>query len=296
MQSIVAEAHAECSACAASSEVCLSLGPYGAQLSPGQEYKGLYPPPYGPRGFTQGADEENTNAFATSEEAKEAEAEEALLQFHLDRLRVFTSDEETWSKVGWVAFETVPVRREIRAIRRAMARVNAELEAHASGGSALKPFWISCVFPGGNHPDETISQLPIQEQVATLVQDLLAPLSPHEAAQPTAIGLNCTSPSYLPALSSAFATSVVALGNAIARPWFIMYPDGGLIYDVVTRTWSPSESAGAESWAKQVAVVAKDVESATDKSGEKVWKGVLVGGCCKAGFEEIAALKKELNL
>lgn len=295
MHSIVAEAHSVCSACAPSAQVCLSLGPYGAQLSPGQEYKGIYPPPYGPRGFTQVNDEENTNAFSASQCSAEDEAENALMRFHLDRLRVFALDGETWKRVGWVAFETVPLRREIRAIRRAMGALVAELEKQSHGTEWRKPFWISCVFPGGNYPDETISSLPTGEQVDALTSDLLGPL-PQVNAQPTAIGLNCTNPTYLPTLSTAFAASVSNLDGTINRPWFIMYPDGGLVYDVVSRTWSSSTGAGAENWAKQVAVVARDVEGAVDAQGNKVWQGVLVGGCCKAGFGEIAALKRELEL
>jgi homocysteine S-methyltransferase len=32
-------------------QICLSLGPFGATLTPTQEFTGFYPPPYGPRGY-----------------------------------------------------------------------------------------------------------------------------------------------------------------------------------------------------------------------------------------------------
>ncbi|KAJ6616686.1 hypothetical protein B0H10DRAFT_2036588 [Mycena sp. CBHHK59/15] len=65
-------------------KIALSLGPFGAGLSPAQEFDGFYPPPYGPSAYSEAS--LNRNAFAAGEEAQEAEATEALARFHFDRL------------------------------------------------------------------------------------------------------------------------------------------------------------------------------------------------------------------
>ncbi|RMZ75685.1 hypothetical protein DV738_g5327, partial [Chaetothyriales sp. CBS 135597] len=88
--------------------VALSLGPYGATMSPSTEYSGEY-------GSTSGAD---------------------LVEFHRQRLGLFASDEATWARVDLLAFETLPRLDEIRAVRQVMRDAPA------------KPSWLSCVFPG----------------------------------------------------------------------------------------------------------------------------------------------------
>ncbi|KAJ7762510.1 Homocysteine S-methyltransferase [Mycena metata] len=98
-------------------KIALSLGPFGAGLSPAQEFDGYYPPPFGPRGYTHGGD--NRNAFSKDDQGRkgEEEATAALAQFHLERLRVFADDKAAWDALDFIAFETVPVVREIRAAR-----------------------------------------------------------------------------------------------------------------------------------------------------------------------------------
>ncbi|KAI5304589.1 hypothetical protein KEM56_006301, partial [Ascosphaera pollenicola] len=72
--------------------VALSLGPYGACMVPGQEYSGNY-----------------DTAHKT---------ENALFEWHLRRLALFTTDEaesKPLSHLQFIAFETIPVLAEIRA-------------------------------------------------------------------------------------------------------------------------------------------------------------------------------------
>ncbi|RMD40375.1 hypothetical protein DV735_g4749, partial [Chaetothyriales sp. CBS 134920] len=88
--------------------VALSLGPYGATMSPSTEYSGQY-------GSISGAD---------------------LVEFHRQRLELFASDEATWASIDLLAFETLPRLDEIRAVRQVMRDAPA------------KPTWVSCVFPG----------------------------------------------------------------------------------------------------------------------------------------------------
>jgi homocysteine S-methyltransferase len=297
------------------SSVALSLGPFGATLRPGQEYAGLYPPPYGPPPPAVpfiSASAGPTNAFPDTEEGKQEQrvAAEKLAEFHLDRLRVFAADRETWEMVRWLAFETVPVLHEVLGIRLAMKRLRLELqELYGTEGGADgkgpeggeggrmwwdKPFWITSPFPEGVHPQ----LLPSGEHAS--VDDFLCfSLLPElDMSLPDGVGINCTHPRYLSTLPTAFnrALGFLLESNAIPpadKPMFVLYPDGGATYDVVSRTWT-DRNLDADGWAREVGSCAREMEGEM-WLGEKLWKGVIVGGCCKAGFDEIGALRKELD-
>lgn len=254
----------------------LCLGPFGGTLSPGQEYGGFYPPPYGPKAFVEG--EANVNTFKDA--SQEAAAISALREFHLQRLQVFASDDNTWSKIDWICFETVPVAREITAIRLALGDLLEETNS--------KRFWISCVFPNGRFPDGST----VNELVARL-------LSFDEGPEPEAIGINCTSPAYIDDIAEQMTQAVINYPHR-AQPAFVLYPDGGLVYDPPTRTWHvPSPDLvglkGPGSWAHHVAAVAKKMVAARAPENDRdVWSRVYVGGCCKAGFDEIRDLNNTL--
>jgi homocysteine S-methyltransferase len=124
--------------------IALSLGPYGASVFPGQEYGGFYPPPFGPKAFSEG---ENYNAF--DDEVMAENSINALSQFHLERLQVFARNPEAWFSIDCIAFETVPLAREVKGIRRAIGLLQKEgVEDHL-----VKPWWISLVFPSGRYPE-----------------------------------------------------------------------------------------------------------------------------------------------
>ncbi|KAL9108022.1 MAG: hypothetical protein Q9227_007127 [Pyrenula ochraceoflavens] len=99
--------------------IALSLGAYGATMLPSTEYSGEYDPEHLSR--------------------------HRLLQFHLERLRVFTENRETWENIDYVAFETLPRSDEIYAVREAMQAVYQVDTYHQY--LSHKPFWISCVYP-----------------------------------------------------------------------------------------------------------------------------------------------------
>jgi homocysteine S-methyltransferase len=105
---------------------------------------------------------------------------------------------------------------------------------------------------------------------------------PSDAIPPAdAIGINCTSPAHLPALVRDM----------------VLYPDGGAVYDTTTKTWT-NRTSGAQDWATDVAAIASEAAGARTSRGNGeayAWAGVIVGGCCKAGFEEIRLLKQELD-
>ncbi|GAA5904517.1 hypothetical protein JCM6882_008930 [Rhodosporidiobolus microsporus] len=298
----------------------LSLGPYGSSLQPGQEYGGLYPAPFGPAGasYTSTTPSKPACPEAALDAAPlpldlvrlpapsaQSEHELHLAAWHLRRLLDFSSSSSFDSpSLALLAFETVPLLAEARAIRRAVAAFNAH-PSHA--GKRGKAWYISFVFPrvegeeGGDavrfpDPAEEAAALPsLKVQAEAIVAASLGDLG-EGYATPGGIGFNCTSPLHAKAVVAALSAAVAALplkqreeGKEGEKPWLFLYPDGGATYDVHTRSWHTPEGLTDEEWAVLVA----DAAAAGRAAG--VWGGVGVGGCCKAGPGAIAALGREVR-
>ena len=261
--------------------IALSLGPYGATLYPAQEFDGFYPPPFGPALSTSS----RSNAFDTTDEgrAQERAAVDALTAFHLERLRVFAGNREVWDAVDFVAFETVPLRREITAIRNAVAQLQ-----EAVGASKMKPWWISTVHPNGHYPEMRPGGgwVSTSEVVGTVLNGEGETVG--ASVSPWAFGINCTSLENLPALLEEAEGAARGFAERYGRrPWLAMYPNRGDVYIPETQSWKKMGREG-ELWARDFG----DVVAETTKSG--VWEGIVVGGCCKTGPDEIAGLKRHL--
>lgn len=237
--------------------LALSIGPYGACMVPSQEYSGIY-------------DDAHSS-------------EEALLDWHRDRLRLFAAVPDIQSRVAFVALETVPRADEITAMRRAVA---------ACPELSTLPCWVSCLFPG----DE--GRLPYGSTAEAAVRAMLDP-----AVGPPCwgVGVNCTKVYKLDGLLRQYEDAVEGLlreGVVQAWPALVLYPDGtnGEVYDTTTQTWVvPGGEEGKEKvdgtrvpWARQLADVVRATRS---RAG---WTQIVVGGCCMAGAEDIAALRAEL--
>lgn len=264
--------------------VALSLGPFGASLFPGQEFDGYYPPPYGPKAFSAGGP--NCNAFEEDDSKSEGSID-ALAQFHLERLHVLASRDEVWQLIDCVAFETVPLSREVKAIRKAIGRLQTEI------GSAflMKPWWISLVCPLGRYPATDRpggSNLGI-EKVSSVVFGNSSTKNP----APDAIALNCTQIELLPGLLNGVQKGVdeVFQPGSNGRPWLVLYPNGGDVYDPASRTWlTPADSNEKKNaWAQTLYSIVRNAGSSP------TWGGVLVGGCCRVGPGEIDALNNMIN-
>ncbi len=246
-------------------KIALSLGPLGAMLQPPQEYSGNYPPPYGPALPTAGGeiqDEMMNNA------------EEALIQFHFERLDVFASDPATWAAIDIIAFETVPLAREALAIRKAMHQFYQR-------PIPAKPWWISFVIAEGS----SFIDAAAQKAGAALCS------SPRNAMPPNAIGINCTD---IPRLEPVLDRICLDHPDIIRDYWLVVYPNGGWHYDPVTKQWhSASElvaKAGRsleETWANQL--------YAAIESHRSRWRGVVIGGCCKCGVSHIEMLRRRVD-
>ncbi|OCF30782.1 hypothetical protein I316_07590 [Kwoniella heveanensis BCC8398] len=431
--------------------VVLSCGPFGATLKPGQEYAGVYPPPFGPGNGTNrfpfgssaasahpetscsslssaaAAETGNLPASASKAESEavgdgEGVAVTQLTEWYLNKLRVFAfapspsvyghehgpvseskhTARSAWTDIDWIAFETIPLLCEIKAIRRAMTALRAELARkygvapHAGGGGGGvgggggggggegiregeagakantrgkiardrsrpwwdKKFWITSAYPNGLHP-QTINTDgsgrrngasvdsgpgPAHASIPQVVEALLgsstsitrnSEINPagdetDELAIPDGVGINCTHPQYLPRLASELTKAYEVIQQSQRsrsvsttsdqkedqkKVRFVVYPDGGQVYDVDTRSWKEENTPrSAEEWAERVMETVRMVNGATmgqgDKEGfkgagidsshssvadEKVWGGVIVGGCCKTTCNEIRALRKLID-
>jgi homocysteine S-methyltransferase len=261
-------------------QVALSLGPYGATLS-ANEFDGMYPPPYGP---PLGPGGQQRNTFRPGEEALEENSVEALVQFHLERLRVFAADEETWKAIDWVAFETMPLRREMLAVRRAMAVLQSELAARHGGGREKK-WWISTVHPSGVFPERSCcGEAGCDGCAPVSAVDIVGAMFHPGLPAPDGIGINCTGVAYLGKL---LAETTAAVGEVHDRRklCLVLYPNG-MDWDREGQKWisvGSSEDAAA-GWASAVA------EAVRPYAQGNIWDGIIVGGCCKSGPGEIAAL------
>ncbi|KAF8143355.1 Homocysteine S-methyltransferase [Mycena galopus ATCC 62051] len=265
-------------------KIALSLGPFGAGLSPAQEFDGYYPPPFGPRGYTPEGG--NCNAFTRDDEGqrKEEEATAALARFHFERLCVFADDEAVWDTLDFIAFETVPLVREIRAIRMAMADLEKKTVKR-------KPWWISFVFLQGNFPETNgDARVPVRSLVNAAIQN---PAGSGRLPVPSALGINCTEMGVIPGILAEMEAAVLAECPAIEhRPWLVLYPNGGDTYDPVSQTWVVRNTNDV--WAEKLGELVAKIQSDSGGHG-RIWPGVVVGGCCRTGPEDIGSLCKRLQ-
>ncbi|RDW87108.1 homocysteine S-methyltransferase family protein [Aspergillus mulundensis] len=244
--------------------VALSLGPYGATMTPvAAEYTGVYP--------------------------ADMDREEALRQWHTRRLGVFADDRESWDQLDYVAFETLVRTDEVCAVRGAMAEVCVGRDLQ----SKRKPWWICGVFPA-----EEVNETEVRQWVNAAVGQRPDGLP---LPRPWGIGLNCTRIENVARIVSIMRDELHRLlgkedGFAdewdapSGKPWLVLYPDGtkGEKYDPVTKTWVAGESVVQCSWDESFWDVVQ-------KQSEGDWEGIIVGGCCRAGPADIAALRRRID-
>ncbi len=198
--------------------VAASIGPYGAMLADGSEYRGDY---------------------------RVSEAE--LVAFHRPRMQVLAD-----AGADLLAFETIPCLDEARAL----ARLLPEFPKVSA--------WLAFSCRDGEH-----------NRVGERLADCIAQLDAFE--QIVAIGVNCTAPEHITSL-------IDQMRGQTAKP-MLVYPNSGEQYDAVQKRWHGCATSKhfAEHFAEQFA------ESAAEwhRHGAR-----LVGGCCRTGPRDIAALRR----
>jgi len=188
--------------------VAASVGPYGAFLADGSEYRGNY-----------------------------GLSEKELMDFHRPRMKALIE-----AGADMLACETIPCLREAQAI-----------------ANLLKEFpdttaWISFTARDEKHISEG-------QVFADCVQQL------QDQPQITAIGINCTSPKYIPAL-------VRAAKKTTVKP-ILVYPNSGETYNAAKNDWNGDPVV--DSFGEQ----ARDWYNAGAR---------LVGGCCRTTPEDIGVI------
>ncbi|KAG6880341.1 hypothetical protein C0992_011092 [Termitomyces sp. T32_za158] len=271
-------------------KVALSLGPFGATLSPPQEFAGYYPPPYGPMEYSERDD--IYNSFPMHDTESEEKSIEALARFHLERLLVFARDLEIWGMIDIIAFETVPLVREAFAIRKAMHDLKSILVGEGVD-FVQKPWWISFVLPGGKLPQRNNEGQckTIQDIVHTTFLAQMVSGNDKELPRPVGIGINCTAPEFIPSLVHEYSHALKSLDiSSSSRPWLILYPDAGDTYDILTRSWLVASRDVKHSWA----VSLKNVLHVTQTEQPGIWGGFVLGGCCRTDPNLIQSLRQQI--
>ncbi|KAK6515916.1 AdoMet-homocysteine methyltransferase [Arthrobotrys megalospora] len=229
----------------ANASVALSLGPFGMCLQPSQEYSGIYPPPY------------NVDSKG---------ALDALEKWHRDRLWAFKeASGAAFNRMNVLTFETVPYKRidEIAAIRRVID----------SEEFRTTQAWISMVY----------TEVPAEEVIGGIVKEVFKNLLPGIAHR--GIGINCTKLENVKDIARVYSKTVKEMAIHRETVSLVLYPDGGLTYDVNTKTWSDENGmAEVEKWCKLLMEIVEEAKN------EGCWGSVIVGGCCKTTPEHIAKL------
>lgn len=268
-------------------KIALSLGPFGATLFPAQDYGGIYPPPYGPRAFSDG---ENTSSYGDDSEGK-LDSIEALARFHFERLCVFSDDPGAWGIIDIVAFESVPLVREVKGIRKAMASLQRHLTAKKDT-SLWKPWWISFILPDGSCPEERYPGGPnytVQDLVIAALEGGYPGQNLEYSPIPTGIGINCKCPDNISKTVSEMAAEAKDwIDGRETSLWLVLYPNSGAFYNLAERKWMTGEKVKRD-WMEGLlgGIRAADM---------RIWRGVAAGGCCCIGPDQIRDLKKELTI
>lgn len=227
--------------------------------------EGNYPPPFGPS-----AERYAPNAYPLTPlgEAAAQRSEHLLCDWHLARLRIFLSDPATSDLIDVLFFETIPLLREIRAIRAAVSLVEAETGRHW-------PFMISaCLLKS--------KVLETGANMSDLTDALLADFPSHSTpgvtyAQPLIIGLNCMATYRLPDIIDQLATAIKSHYPG-RNPHLALYPNNN--YEI---------KLGERDWAEKM------MEIKVEAQKTEAFGAIALGGCCGTVPKDIALLNTTLH-
>ncbi len=194
--------------------VAASIGPYGAYLADGSEYRGDY-----------------------------GLSEEELMHFHRPRMAVLAA-----AGADLLACETIPCLAEGRAL----ARLLHEFE------DATAWLSFSCC------DDEHVCH-------GEALAECVAAVTAQAPDQVAAVGVNCTPPQYVARL--------IAHARVVTAAPIVVYPNSGEAWDAAAGCWL-SGTGGTDFGAAAAAWYAAGAR--------------LIGGCCRSGPEDIAAVRATL--
>jgi homocysteine S-methyltransferase len=213
---------------------------------------------------------ETANRINTDEASLAAErvsgygvGQAVLESFHRSRIRTIIA-----AGVDLLAFETIPDLVEARAI----AAVLTELGAAAAADSPPIEAWITFTCRDGG-PDGLTDHGDLFEECVRAVQD---------CSQMVGVGLNCTEPYLVPLLLSTVREH--SDGDKV----IVCYPNSGEVYDM---RGSAASTGGTSGWRViEGAAIAGPAEYAEMAQHWHQEGAQVIGGCCRIGPPEIAAL------
>ncbi|RFU79785.1 homocysteine s-methyltransferase [Trichoderma arundinaceum] len=231
--------------------IALSIGPYGACMTPSQEYSGKYDAAH--------------------------DSEDALLAWHRERMELFASIKDIKQRVQYIALETIPRRDEIISMRRALSAV--------PGLFPGVPFWMSCLFP--NEDENTPDGTSPEDIIRAMLDPSLAGAVPWGVGiNCTKVWkLDSLLRRYEAAIGH------LLQGGLIGKwPALVLYPDGtnGEVYNTTTKQWELPEGSKRQDvipWETQLTEAVR----ATEARGK--WPEIIVGGCCRARPSDIQNLR-----
>ncbi|KAL7800162.1 Homocysteine S-methyltransferase [Trichoderma ceciliae] len=231
--------------------IALSIGPYGACMTPSQEYSGKYDAAH--------------------------DSGDALLVWHRERMEVFAGIKDIRQRVQYMALETVPRLDEVISMRRALSAV--------PGLFPGLPFWVSCLFP--NEDENTPDGSSPEDVIRAMLDPSLAAAAPWGVGINCTKVWKLDS---LLRRYEATIRNLLREGLIGKWPALVLYPDGtnGEVYNTTTQQWESPEGTEREErvpWETQLAEVVR----ATEARGS--WPQIIVGGCCMAGPSDIQSLR-----
>lgn len=251
--------------------ITVSCGPYGATLCNGSEYTGVYPDP-----------------MNTIDE---------LTIFHLRRLEQY---KESFKNIDVFAFETIPIGIEALAVTLAMDIVYNKFK---NLNLTNIPAYILAFNSKVLNDEITTIKADNGDEESEQIIPMIEKIYKYAKYPPFSIGLNCLKPDdnlsfmcdkLIPLLEtfnkdmdhSIFNNSSLynVLDGSYA-PYLSVYPDGGLFWDIVNRTWTGRKLSGKE-WA----ILLKNI---VKKRIQHPSVGLIIGGCCNTSFDHINSANEE---
>jgi homocysteine S-methyltransferase len=209
-----------------SSQVALSIGPYGACMNPCQEYSGKYD-----------SDHDSLSA---------------LEAWHSERMKLFVRIPALESRIAYIALETIPRTDEMIAMRKA-------LDATPELGRI--PFWMTCVYPGDG--EKIPSGASVKEVVQAMLGPGVAKAIPWGIGiNCTQVWkLDAILREY-----EAAVVHLLDRGDIEEWPALVLYPDGtnGEVFNMDIMAWEMPEelkTVDRTPWEQQVAEVVKATKS-----------------------------------
>ena len=244
----------DASTCAA--EAWLSLGPYGATLADGSEYRGDY-----------------------------SLDETALREWHASRLSLLVGGSSSPRHgigggsssprhgIDGLAFETIPNIHEVRAILRIICE---------DGAYRPLPAWISFSCRDATH-------LADGTPLIDVAGECRAAFAMHRLGAPTFLGANCVDPAIVHRILDALLVENAAPSDLTGMTGIVLYPNGGGHWDAEQRCWRRGDGESAP-FSEAPATLATQWAHRITAAGMEA----IIGGCCETDQTTIRALREAL--